>query len=231
MIDEIASGNAWLIHQQPIRDSLSLLYLLTDKGYLKGFYRHKSSAPKPLAFSPYWVAWKHNKQAINIQSLEFSAAPYWLKNLKLIVGLYLNELIYNLCKVEEPELNIHIYQAYEDIIKDPKDCPILLLRSFEWLLLADCGYAIDFTRTSDSNSIEPSRYYNFAPSSGFLLSLNGWLGADILQLAEGNWGASNLNILKTILRSTIDYVLDGKKLQSRDLLKTWLENQQNSSLT
>jgi recombinational DNA repair protein (RecF pathway) len=230
MIDDIRSGNAWLIHHQPIRDSLSLLYLLTDKGYLKGFYRHKSSAPKPLAFSPYWVAWKKNKQAINIQSLEFSAAPCWRKNLKLIVGLYLNELIYHLCKVEEPELNNHIYQAYEEIIRHPQECPLLLLRRFEWLLLANCGYAIDFTRTSDNKAIEPALHYNFAPDGGFLCAFNGWLGADIIQIAEGNWDSSNLNILKTTLRRTIDYVLDGKKLQSRDLLKTWLANQQTSSM-
>jgi recombinational DNA repair protein (RecF pathway) len=231
MIDKLESSHGWLIHQYPVRDNLLLLYILTEQGYLKGFYRvpkNKVISQKPTSFAPYWVSWKRNKQAINIQTLEFVSSPYWLKNLKLIVGLYLNELIFNLCKSEDFELNAYVYQLYQAIIQDENDCPLLLIRQFEWQLLADCGYAIDFNCTADQKPIEAHLRYQFSPDLGFFESVDGWPGATIQKIADSIWDTEELNILKIIFRNTIDYVLDGKLLQSRELLKNWIQEHQKS---
>ena len=225
MIEQIESAQGWVIHQYPIRDHLLLIYVLTERSYFKGFYRvskNKIGQQKPLSFSPYWISWKKNKQAINIQSLEFIGAPYWLKDLKLIVALYLNELIFNFCKSEDLDLQPHFYALYEAILQDPSDCPLLLLRQFEWQLLADCGYAIDFSCTASHQKIESHQYYQFSPESGFFESMEGLVGADIHRMEQGLWDEPILNQLKGILRQTIDHVLEGKKLHSRELLREWM---------
>lgn len=213
----IESEKAYVIHQYPIRDHLLLVYIMTPSRYLKGFYRipkQKSPTTKPFSFCPYWAAWKKNKQAINFQSLEFSAPPLMPKGLKLIVGLYLNELIYHLCGGFDEQVELHLYALYEAILQHTEDCPVHLIREFEWQLLADCGYAIDFTRTIDNQSFQDECYYQFSPDSGFYAASVGWLGRDIQEP----------KIIKQVLRKTIDYVLDGKVLYSRSLLMEWLQN-------
>lgn len=220
----IESEQAYLIHQYPIRDHLLLVYILTPTRYFKGFYRmpkKKSLVQKPFSFCPYWSAWKKNKQAINVQSLEFSATPWMPKGLKLIVGLYLNELIYHLCGGFDEQVELSIYPLYEAILQHPEDCPLHLIREFEWQLLADCGYAIDFSRAIDNTPLQENIYYQFSPDSGFFVADEGWLGAEIQNQHQ------NSAIVKYVLRKTIDYVLDGKILQSRALLMEWLQ-QSNS---
>lgn len=216
----IESEQAYLIHQYPIRDHLLLVYILTPTRYFKGFYRppkKKSLVQKPFSFYPYWGAWKKNKQAINIQSLEFSAPPWMPKGLKLIVGLYLNELIYHLCGGFDEQVELNIFSLYEAILQHAEDCPLHLIREFEWQLLADCGYAIDFTRAIDNSPLQADVYYQFSPDSGFFAAHEGWLGGEI-QNHE-----LNSSIVKHVLRKTIDYVLDGKTLQSRALLVEFLQ--------
>jgi len=225
MTDQIESSMGWVIHQYPVRDHLMLLYILTPKRYFKAFYplpKTKHGQQKPLSFCPYWISWKQNKQAINIHSLEFAEAPFWFKNLKLFTSLYLNELIFNLCRPDELDSVLNFYALYEDLLKHPEDCPIALLRQFEWQLLADCGYAIDFTSTFEQQFIQEEAYYQFSPDLGFFLATEGYLGRDILKIANGHWDETALKILKIILRQTIQFVLEGKVLQSRELLKEWL---------
>lgn len=224
MIDNLESEQAYIIHQYPIRDHLSLVYVMTPTRYFKGFYRipkKKSIVQKPFSFFPYWCHWKKNKQAINIQSLEFLATPPMLKGLKLIVGLYLNELIFHLCGAFDEQIELHVYPLYEAILQHQEDCPLHLIREFEWQLLADCGYAIDFTRTVDNLPLQDDVYYQFSPDSGFFVAESGWLGKDILNHHE------NKTMVKQVLKKTIDYVLDGKILNSRVLLHEWLKSSQN----
>ena len=85
----------------------------------------------------------------------------------------------------------------------------------------DRRYAIDFTRAIDNTPLQENVYYNFSPDSGFFVAHEGWLGAEIQNQHQ------NSAIVKYVLRKTIDYVLDGKILQSRALLMEWLQ-QSNS---
>ncbi len=227
MIDQIVSSQGWLIHQYPIRDHLLLLYILTPERLLKGFYRVSKKNPysgRPHPFSLYWVSWKENKNACNIQSLEFQDAPLSLKGLKLFMGLYLNELIFHLCRDDEVEPRF--YALYQQLLHDELDCNELLLRQFEWQILADCGYAIDFSTTCFQEKIQQDATYQFHPSSGFYPANEGILGKHLSMIDAFNWSDDSVYpIVKKILRSTIDYVLDGKSLNSRKLLQQWLTNQ------
>lgn len=224
MIDKNAS-EAWLIHQYPIRDHLHLVYMLTPDRLLKGFYRipKKPYVLKPQAFYPYWISWKENKNAINISHIEAHQPPLNLSGLNLFIGLYVNELIFNLCRDEQ--LIPGFYDLYQQILYNQQSFDELLLRQFEWQLLADCGYAIDFSMTCQQQEICEELFYQFDPNIGLKQSTHGFLGEHLLFIQNGQMSKpETLKILKHILRTTIDHVLDGKILHSRTLLREWLKN-------
>ena len=225
MIEDIESANGWLIHQYPIRDSLSLVYILTSDRLLKAFYRlpkTKGYVIKPQAFSPYWVSWQERKGACNIKSLELAAHPLELQGLKLFVGLYLNELIFKLCKHDE--ITPDFYCLYEQLLADIEPCNELLLRQFEWQLLADCGYAIDFSRTIQNQEIQSKHSYHFSPEQGFSYHEQGFEGADLLAIHQQDFkNEQAYMVFKKVLRMMIDHVLEYQPLHSRKLLQEWLK--------
>lgn len=223
MIDQNES-QAWLIHQYPIRDHLHLVYLLTPDRLLKGFYRvpKKPYVLKPQPFQSYWISWRENKNAINISKMEANQSGLNLSGLQLFIGLYLNELIYNLCRDEQ--LIPSFYPLYQQLLSNDSSFDESLLRQFEWQILADCGYAIDFSMTCQQQAIVEDLFYHFDPSMGFKEGAQGFSGAQLLAIQNGQITyPETLKILKQILRMTIDHVLDGKVLHSRGLLREWLK--------
>lgn len=219
MTKTVQSSNAWLIHQYPVRDNLYLVYFLTPDKLLKGFYRAPKRMIKPQAFCPYWISWTTRLGTHNIQTIELHGQPFVFKDLKLLVGLYLNELIFHLCRTDD--IQTHIYDIYEAILHDDNASPEWLMRHFEWQLLADCGYQIDFLSTHQHEAIQKDKYYQFSPEEGFSEAMDGYLGAWLLQIANQEWHEQSLKNFKKILRQTIDHVLNGKILNSRQLLREW----------
>lgn len=226
----IESSDAWVIHHYPVRDHLLLVYVLTPSRYFKAFYRlpKKTGHAKPQPFCPYWISWKEGRDAINIQSFESRAPAYWFKDLKLFVSLYINELLFNLIRADTVE-QLSVYPYYEALLAHPEDCPELLLRQFEWQLLADCGYAIDFSVTCQQEPISACKHYQFHPGQGFTESLDGILGQHLIDIATHAFTPECFLIFKKVLRQTILFILDGKPLNSRILLTQWLK-QKNQGL-
>lgn len=225
MINEFSVSPAWLIHSYAVRDNLLLVYILSPQQLIKGFYRvpkHKNLRILPQPFVPYHVIYRQKNDNINIQGLEPIGPAYILKNLKLWLGMYLNELLFHLLRHEHSEGAFQFFNLYEAIIADEDPCPEALIREFEYYLLQDCGFGIDFSWTCDGEAIDSSRKYQFIAGSGFSTSENGYQGEDLLRIFQGHF---DVKTLKPILRQTIDLVLDGKKLNSRELLRQWLKQQ------
>lgn len=222
MTKTVQSSNAWLIHLYPVRDHLYLVYFLTPEKILKGFYRLPKRMVKPQVFCPYWISWTTHRDTHNIQAIELNGLPFYFKDLKLLVGLYLNELIFQLCRVED--ILPRFYSIYEAILHDDEACPDLLMRHFEWQLLADCGYEIDFLKTHQNEPIHGDKYYQFSPEQGFFEAMDGYIGQSLLSISIQDWHEQSLKTFKKILRQTIDHVLNGRVLNSRLLLKDWWLN-------
>lgn len=226
MSEMMESNKGWFIHSYPIRDRLYLVYILTPTKLLKAFYRlpkMKSHTAKPQPFFPYWVTWQERKGNINIHSLELSAPPLSLNGVQLFMGLYLNELIFHLCR--QGETFPGFYDLYEQLLY-AEGCDERLLRQFEWQLLADCGYAIDFSRTCDNQRIEPLSYYEFLVDQGFVVSSSGILGRHLLAIDQNDWQHAETSIIfKKLLRMMLDNVLAGRSLHSRQLLKDFMQMQ------
>jgi DNA repair protein RecO (recombination protein O) len=226
MTNEFSASPAWLIHAYPVRDNLLLVYILSQEQIIKGFYRvpkHKNLRILPQCFVPYHVIIRQKKDTINIQSLEPIGPAYMLKNLQLWLGMYLNELMFHLLRHEHHEGQFQFFKLYEAIIASSDPCPESLIREFEYYLLQDCGFGLDFFFTADGHAIDAVKKYQYTAGHGFAVSEDGYLGAELLQIADGQF---NIKALKPILRQTIDMVLDGKILNSRELLRQWLTKQQ-----
>ena len=142
-----------------------------------------------------------------------------LSGLKLFVGLYMNELMFHLGR--QADILPSFYPMYEAILQDEQPFHPLSLRQFEWQLLADCGYAIDFSQTLDASMIQADAFYQFHPEQGFRQATNGYHGHALLAIHQGQYDAQGLKILKKILATMIDYLLDGRVLHSRDLFLRW----------
>ena len=225
MTNEFSASPAWLIHYYPVRDNLLLVYILTPAQMIKGFYRvpkHKNLRMLPQCFLPYHVIYRHKNDSINIQSLEPIGPAYTPKNLKLWLGMYLNELLFHLLRHEHSEGDFQFFGLYEAIIADSNPCPESLIRQFECGLLQDCGFGIDFTHTAEGDAIVAAKNYQFIVGSGFFPSASGYPGDELLLIANGQFEGK---LIKQILRQTIDMVLDGKVLNSRELLRQWLKQQ------
>jgi DNA repair protein RecO (recombination protein O) len=224
MNNEFSASPGWLIHQYAIRDHLLLVYILTPERLLKGFYRvpkYKHLRVPPQPFLPYHVIWRQKGDNLNIQSLEPIGPAYHLKDLKLWVGMYLNELVFHLLRHEHSEGDLSFFPFYEAILADEEPCPEQRLRQFEHLLLSDCGYGIDFSMTDSGEAIAAAKQYQYTPGVGFQEAACGYQGSDLMKIAAGDFQL--LSVLKPIFRQTIDMVLNGTVLNSRELLRQWLK--------
>ena len=198
--------------------------MLTPTQILKAFYRYstrKQINVLPQAFVPYWWSWTVHQQNASIQRLEFQGPALELQGLQLFVALYMNELIFHLAR--QAEVIPKFYPFYEELLYAPLPLNQVLLRRFEWQLLADCGYALDFSMTADFEPIHAHKYYHFCPEQGFQVQTEGISGADLLAICHNEFDNPNvMRLYKNIMSRLIDHLLLGKKLHSRELLKHWM---------
>lgn len=98
-----------------------------------------------------------------------------------------------------------------------------LLRSFELRLLDEIGYGISFDHDFEGNDIETSLHYNLSSELGWqptkIVESRSLTGSQITAIAQSDFSDSAVrNACKYINRVAIDKMLDGKKLNSRELI-------------
>lgn len=233
------SENAWLIHSRKYTDSRILLELLCEKsGVLSGVYRVPTKSSVPQMFQLLDVKWKGRLDLKQLVSLEYcppeteGKSNYLgreqLSGSRLYCGLYLNELLSKLMAREDPHPEIfHAYtRALRELTHLPGPEPAL--RQFEFTLLDELGYGVDFTSDVDGNAIADSveRCYVFQPESGFVNLVpskkegNYFTGATLVKLARGNYETVvERRAAKQLSRQCIDILLCGKVLKSRELFR------------
>ena len=166
----------------------------------------------------------------------------------LICGFYLNELLLKLLPRDDahPQLFDAYWLALTglsaDRSADQTDDLDIVLRQFEWSLLQETGYAPDLQYDTRNNAIELHREYSWKPGSGLHLEphsarsndgLHTIGGEAITALAmltgehdQGRFLAAKqlLNApttkmqAKRLTRNLINHILDGQKLNSRQIL-------------
>lgn len=155
--------------------------------------------------------------------MEPSSQTIPLTNHFLYSGFYANELLTYLLAQGDPVPDIFL--LYEDLLVGLQAQADLetTLRIFEFSLLSELGYGIDFKYEALSGDcIDDLKEYVFSPEVGFILNADNqapcFEGVHINAIANADFKeAKTKYCAKMISRIVLAHHLQGKKIKSREL--------------
>ncbi len=223
---------AYVLHQRPYRDTSRIVDLFTrDFGRMTVFARGVRGGKAGLAaalqaFQPILVSWSGKGEAGQLNAAELVGEPGTLPAARLLSGFYLNELLLKLLHLHDPQSDIFdLYNATLQSLKTEDD-ELLALRLFEKRLLQTLGFGLMLEREAETGlPIDPQRCYRYVLELGPLpvdaeanASRGVYLGATLLALASECFEQQQKLEVRHLLRAVLDHVLDGRRLQSREIL-------------
>jgi DNA repair protein RecO (recombination protein O) len=223
---------AYVLHHRPYRDTSRIVELFTrDCGRLTVFARGVRGgkagwAASLQAFQPLLVSWSGRGEAGQLTAAELVGEPQNLPSARLMSGFYLNELLLKLLHVHDPHADIfELYDSTVQALKSQAD-ELSALRIFEKRLLHALGYGLLLDREAESGEpIQAERCYRFVLEHGLIqvsAAVNAaqgvYSGAALLALLnEDLHDAQQRNEARYLLRAVLDRVLEGRRLQSREI--------------
>jgi len=200
----------------------------------KGARRLKSKLKGSLLpFQPVLLSWVGKGEmptltSAEIDQSEFDLFNHELKGDTLVCGFYCNELVVNLLHRHDPHQALFDqYHSTMMAMNAPIQPDILAstLREFEQVVMRETGYEVSFDYEADGRTvIEPSGFYYFQPSNGFIRMANqhhprAIPGYIILTLKKNvaDLKPQDLSQSKHLMRDILTQVLGTKKIVSREL--------------
>ena len=235
---------AYILHSRNYRDTSLILDLFTrDSGRYsvisKGVRSRKSKIRSRLQpFSPLLIASVGGGELKTLTTIDFPRKPFGLIGKGLMLGLYVNELLYRLLDRFEPIAGL--YQGYEDLLSElvlvkrsislqqqsikESGGEVIAVRRFEISLLRELGYGINFEYDSrDGQPIFAGQDYSFVVHEGFhaIRESHGetFSGAEVLRIASGDLEQVDSKRLLNLTRLSLAELLGDKSLKSRSLFK------------
>jgi DNA repair protein RecO (recombination protein O) len=223
---------AYVLHHRPYRDTSRIVDLFTrDHGRFTVFargMRGKSGLAAALqAFQPILVSWSGKGEAGQLNAAELVGEPISLPAARLLSGFYLNELLLKLLHLHDPQIEIFdLYNSTLQNLKVGMD-EALTLRLFEKRLLQCLGFGLSLQCEAESRAaIKSQCCYRYVLELGPLpvdvgasAAKGVYTGATLLALANEIFTtAQQKTEARHLLRSVLDHVLDGRRLQSREIL-------------
>ena len=236
MRNEILHG--YMIHHRKYRDRSHIVHLFTEEmGRVDGILRQMP----PPQYQPITLQASGKSELKNFTKLEILNHPIFFYGDAFFSGFYLNELILRLCPLEEPMLET--FQQYHRTLEqlqvlsqqpNPNHYLKQILRQFEYVLLAELGYAIDFSVDAQQQEIRPQQQYQFQLNDGFIAvahSASGTLQGEQIQAMQSYekgtvFNAEQLQLLSKLYRQMIASLLGDRPLKSRQL---WIQNSQSKT--
>jgi DNA repair protein RecO (recombination protein O) len=230
----------FILHTTPYKESSLLVDLFTlqygrircvAKGYRKP---SKTGATRALfPYTEYQLGWLGRGDLKTLIQSEAIGASLFLQGSKLFTGLYVNELFYRL---------LHEYDPYETLFTQYQYFLQKLaagtsrendLRQLEMCLLDELGYGLAL----DADAIHglpliADKLYNYIPEQGLIECSNQknrisgvYAGIDLIAFARGDSISQSVSkTAKHLLRSVINFYLNGKPLHSRALYRDYLSS-------
>lgn len=224
------SDLAYLFHSRPYTDSKVILEFFTkSRGRISGVFRlpSKKRPFKPQPFCPYALSWLGRGDLKTLTVIDAIAAPVPLAGKCMFCGMYLNELLLRLLQKEDP--HEHLFQHYAATLSHLSRADQLepVLRAFEFGLLEELGYGIDFSLDSSGQRIGEESSYLFSPGEGFVRCSGAVLkeasfqfkGKDLLRIALGDIDTTSAVAAKRLSRLMLAPLLGSKPLKSRELFR------------
>ena len=234
MRNEVLHG--YLIHHRKYRERSHIVHLFTQEyGRVDGILRQ---TPPP-QYQPLRLQASGKSELKNFSKLEIMHHPIFFFGDAFFSGFYLNEILLRLCplEVEMPETFAQYASTIQSLqTLNEQAHPALflrqILRQFEYALLEELGYPLDFTTDANQAEIQDQQNYTFQLSDGFIptirTSSSTLVGAQILSMQHYEKGREfnpeQLQLLSKLYRQMITSLLGDRPLKSRQL---WIQNTQS----
>lgn len=224
---------AWFLHKTPMGESSLRVHFFTrEQGILTCWYKGGRSPKKQAQlqpFMPLWLSIDKKKDYCYLRQVESQSLAFSLKSMSLFSACYINELLYVVIKPMDAQPML--YDAYQEVLQglalikaEGRLSIEALLRRFEWILLQACGYGLSLSE-DERDSLVVNKYYRYVPGEGFMVTAAcsdgfGIPGASVLSIIKGDF--ADLTVLKSakrVMRQAIDFLLEGRVLQSRSLVQ------------
>lgn len=223
----VDSIEGFVLHARDYRDTSQLVDIFTSEfGRIRLVARGTRSQKKnSTRLSPFTLArfsWTGRSELKTLTQFE-AQKHLTLEGEYLICGFYVNELLWHLLQPEDshPEL----YTQYKEtlgILESQFELEALL-RRFELSLLNEVGYGISFEYDSEGNEIKDQGLYKLSAEEGWCIALDAqgpaYSGETIRGIHTQHFDNQAIrNACKKINRILIDSLLEGRKLNSRELI-------------
>jgi len=239
----VALQPAYVLHRRPYKESKALVDLFTPEyGRIavvaSGMHSQKSRRTALLQpFYPLLISWVGRGELFTLTTAESLEAPLAIERGELMLGLYLNELLFRL--LSRCESNIELFGFYDKTLRELAECQLndrsndgvqVILRRFEMRLLENLGYGLILDHDVDTNEpINSSWLYDYQLNRGPVATRDNKhivgikiRGSSLLKLAkmipETLDTEKHFNLeAKALLRYVLNYYLGEKPLLSRQI--------------
>jgi len=225
-MDQPEAQPAYVLHNRAYRETSALVDFLTPQGRVRAVMRRARGKGGSLArpFVPLEVELRGRGELKNVGRLDTVGVASWLVGDALFSGLYLNELLTRLLPAEDPHpaLFEHYAATLQALAAGRPLEP--LLRSFEWRLLDELGYAFALDQDINGDALVPDGWYRLQVDAGlervYLLQPGLFSGVELAAMAEADWEAPGaLAAAKRLMRQALAVHLGGRPLVSRELFR------------
>jgi DNA repair protein RecO (recombination protein O) len=221
------SIEGFVLHARDYRDTSQLVDIFTRtygrvRLVARGSRAHKKNS---LRLSPFCCAefsWAGRGELKTLTNFE-ATQNYQLQGEHLISGFYINELLWHLLQPEDS--HPQLYQQYSNTLSSLNEAADLepLLRGFELNLLEEVGYGVSFDLDFEGNPINPQQHYDLAGELGWQpcdsTEQSSLVGSQILAISKKDFSEASLrNVCKQLNRAALDELLEGRTLNSRELI-------------
>lgn len=226
---------AYILHRRPFKESSVVIECFCrQNGWLslvaRGAKRSRSRFDAVLQpFMQLQLEWGGKGELKTLYKAESNVFHPLLKQEKLIVGLYLNELMIRLLQRLDPHPALYdfYHQTLENLIMLSTMNEVQgLLRQFEIKLLSELGYGLELDRDANTGQpIEPECLYSYDPKLGIFeissVSVQpacSVSGASLLALKHNDYPSEAIILeSKKLMRYIMTHYLGNKPLETRKL--------------
>ncbi|OEY66909.1 DNA repair protein RecO [Marinobacter sp. X15-166B] len=224
---------AYVLHRRPYRETGLLVDVFSlNYGRLSLVARNGNSQKSPLKaqlqpFQPLLLDWRGRGDLKNLTHAEIRQGPGLTRTLSLYSGLYLNELLQRVLPAGDPHQEL--FAAYIEALTALSEALDVepVLRQFEMAFAIALGYGFDWGRATDTGRpVAAGLSYGYHPEQGILqlpqaqTPLTDLPGKALQALAAGEpVSLDSRRVAKRVMRVLVDYLLQGRPLNSRTLFR------------
>lgn len=188
-----------------------------------------------IAAQPYQkllMSWKGSNELMILIDIESNHKPYDLCGIKLIAGMYINELLTRLLHKNDPYPQLFDFYDKAILGLSNQEDVQAVLRVFEKKLLQCMGYGLVLDHDiTDGKAIEKDKKYYYISEQGptkYTPTISHYieiLGNSLLALDQESFQQKHAcKEMKMLMRFILDQYLDNKPLHSRKLYKSYMHH-------